>query len=104
MSMVFCRGCGKQIHVSAAACPECGAPQQVAQAMAPRGNKSKTTAALWAFFLGGVGAHKFYLGQTGLGFLYLIFFWTFIPAIIAFIEFIMYLAMSDATFNQKYNS
>lgn len=27
MSMVFCRGCGKEIHESAPACPHCGAPQ-----------------------------------------------------------------------------
>ncbi|MFM2408896.1 MAG: hypothetical protein RL358_1638 [Pseudomonadota bacterium] len=27
MAMVFCRGCGKEIHESAPACPQCGAPQ-----------------------------------------------------------------------------
>ena len=27
MSMVFCRGCGKEIHESALACPSCGATQ-----------------------------------------------------------------------------
>jgi hypothetical protein len=27
MTMVFCRGCGKEIHESAASCPHCGAPQ-----------------------------------------------------------------------------
>ena len=30
--------------------------------------KSKTAAALLAFFLGGIGAHNFYRGQTGRGF------------------------------------
>jgi TM2 domain-containing membrane protein YozV len=64
--------------------------------------KSRIAAALFAFFLGGFGGHKFYLGQVGLGILYLVFFWTFIPAIVAFIEFILLLAMSDETFNQKY--
>lgn len=29
MSMVFCRGCGKDIHDSALACPQCGAPQKM---------------------------------------------------------------------------
>lgn len=27
MPMVFCRGCGKEIHNSAPLCPHCGAPQ-----------------------------------------------------------------------------
>jgi hypothetical protein len=27
MGMIFCRGCGKQIHDTAQACPHCGAPQ-----------------------------------------------------------------------------
>lgn len=65
--------------------------------------KSKTTAIVLCFFLGGFGIHRFYLGQTGLGILYLIFFWTFIPAFIALIDFIGFLLMSEETFNQKYN-
>jgi TM2 domain-containing membrane protein YozV len=69
--------------------------------VAPNG-KSRIAAALFAFFLGAVGAHKFYLGQIGLGVLYLLFFWTCIPAIIAFIEFILLLSMSDESFIQKY--
>ncbi|WP_295442722.1 hypothetical protein [uncultured Thiodictyon sp.] len=27
MGMVFCRGCGKEIHETAPMCPHCGAPQ-----------------------------------------------------------------------------
>jgi TM2 domain-containing membrane protein YozV len=65
--------------------------------------KSKTTAALLAFFLGGLGIHKFYLGQSGAGIIYLLFCWTFIPGIIAFFEFILLLVMSDHDFNVKYN-
>lgn len=41
------------------------------------------------FFLGGIGIHKFYAGKTGTSILYLVFCWTGIPAIIAFIEFII---------------
>jgi TM2 domain-containing membrane protein YozV len=48
--------------------------------------KNPTTGLLLAFFLGGVGAHHFYLGNVGLGILYAVFFWTFIPAFIALIE------------------
>ena len=32
MSMVFCRGCAKEIHSTASACPQCGAPQMSHQA------------------------------------------------------------------------
>ena len=48
--------------------------------------KNPTTGVLLTLFLGGLGAHRFYLGQTGLGILYLVFVWTFIPAIAALIE------------------
>ncbi len=48
--------------------------------------RNKTTAAILAFFLGGLGGHKFYLGRAGQGILYLFFCWTFIPAVLAFID------------------
>lgn len=50
---------------------------------------SKLTYCLWCGFLGGFGAHKFYAGNTGLGILYLLFCWTYIPAIISIIELIV---------------
>lgn len=56
------------------------------QAEMCRARKDPTTGILLALFLGGVGAHRFYLKQTGLGILYLVFCWTFIPAIVAFVE------------------
>ncbi|MEA1568161.1 NINE protein, partial [Salmonella enterica] len=72
-SMVYCRGCGKEIHETAKSCPHCGATH----ASSGSGEKSRIAAALLAFFLGGFGVHKFYLGKIGQGFLYLIFCWTF---------------------------
>ncbi len=48
--------------------------------------KSDVTAILLAFFLGSFGAHRFYLGQTGWGILYLLFCWTFIPHLVSFVE------------------
>lgn len=66
--------------------------------------KSKTTAAILAFFLGGIGAHRFYLGKIGQGFIYLIFCFTFIPALVAFIDFIIFLTMDENAFNLKYNA
>lgn len=64
--------------------------------------RSRIAAALFALFLGGFGVHKFYLGQTGLGIIYLLFFWTLIPAIAAFIEFIILLTMSEQRFQEKF--
>jgi TM2 domain-containing membrane protein YozV len=66
--------------------------------------KSKSTAAILAFFLGGLGVHRFYLNQTGLGFLYLLFCWTLIPSIIAFVDFLIFLTMGEGSFNKKYNN
>lgn len=66
--------------------------------------KSKQTAAILAFFLGGLGIHKFYLGKSVQGILYIIFCWTMIPALIAFFEFFGLLFMSENTFNIKYNN
>ena len=48
--------------------------------------KDVTAAILLAFFLGSFGAHRFYMGEIGLGFLYILFCWTFIPHIIALVE------------------
>ena len=50
------------------------------------GRKSDVVAILFAFFLGSFGAHRFYLGQTGWGILYLLFCWTFIPHLVSFVE------------------
>ena len=98
-SMKYCRGCATELHVSAKTCPKCGATQV---GSGTSGNKSRVAAIILALFLGGLGVHKFYLGRVAAGVLYLIFFWTFIPAIIAFIEMIIYITMSDEAFAEKY--
>jgi TM2 domain-containing membrane protein YozV len=48
--------------------------------------KDEVVGVLFALFLGSFGAHHFYLRRNGLGILYLLFFWTGIPAIAGFIE------------------
>ena len=55
--------------------------------------KNKIVAGLLAFFLGWAGIHRFYLGDIGKGIAYALFFWTGIPFIIGFIDFIVFLAM-----------
>lgn len=47
--------------------------------------KDRTAAILLALFLGGFGAHRFYLGDM-IGIIYVVFCWTFIPSIVAFFE------------------
>lgn len=94
----YCPGCAKSLHISARICPDCGAPQ----AGFAMGQKSRVAAALLALFLGGLGFHKFYLGRVGWGVVYLLFCWTLIPGLVAFIEAIVYLTMSDEAFTAKY--
>lgn len=67
-----------------------------------KSERSRILAAVLAICLGGLGIHKFYLGQAGWGLIYFIFSWTFIPAILGFFEGIIYLSMSDKSFEKKY--
>ena len=48
--------------------------------------KDEVVGVLLALFLGTFGAHQFYLGNNGLGILYVLFFWTGIPTFLGWIE------------------
>jgi len=65
--------------------------------------KDRTVAIVLAFFLGGFGVHKFYLGNNLAGVLYLLFSWTLIPSLIAFFDFLGLLLMSEQVFQAQYN-
>ncbi len=97
----YCTTCGNVLAQAAEICPSCGV-RQPGGASGYATEKSRTTAAILAFLLGGLGAHKSYLGQTAAGVLYLLFFWTLVPFFIAFVEFIILLTMSDDAFARKY--
>lgn len=60
--------------------------------------KSKVTTILLTLFLGGLGIHKFYLGQKVKGILYLIFCWTSIPTILALIDVVKFLIWDNEKF------
>lgn len=77
---MFCANCGSNMSESAKACPSCGHPVK------KQGLKSKVVFVLLALFVGGLGIHRMYLGDWGLGILYLVFCWTGIPLIIAMVE------------------
>ncbi len=100
----FCFACGASIDSRAEICPKCGVRQPWQTGMPGSGasgdattrtGKTKMAASLLAIFLGSFGIHKFYLGETGKGILYLVFFWTAIPGIVGFIEGIIWLTQSN---------
>jgi TM2 domain-containing membrane protein YozV len=65
--------------------------------------KHRIVAALLAFFVGGLGIHRFYLEERTAGLLYLLFCWTPIPWILAVFDFIGLLLTSERSFSAKYN-
>lgn len=92
----FCGSCGEIIKIKAEICPKCGVRQKNAV--------SKAALLLITFFLGGIGAHKFYLGKNWQGVFYFLFCWTGIPGFIALIEFIIYACTSSETLQNKYSA
>jgi len=93
---MYCANCGKDMSESAKACPSCGHPVKLVD-----GLKSKVVFVLLALFLGAFGIHRMYIGDVGLGIVYLLFFWTGIPMIVALFEAIVIgLRKNDPRFEQ----
>jgi hypothetical protein len=72
--MLHCVACGHLVHESAPACPQCGAPPArpgVAQ-LGAASSKSRLMALLLCVFLGALGIHRFYVGKTGTGIVWLL--------------------------------
>ena len=89
-----CETCGAAVLAKAEICPSCGVRQ--------RTPVSKAALLLLTFFLGGIGAHKFYLGKYWQGALYLLFCWTYLPALAALVEFVIYAFTSSERLDEKY--
>jgi len=108
MALIECNECGNQVSDKATSCPKCGAPINNSTLVSERqpiivtAPKSRSLAVALALLLGGLGIHKFYLNRPGWGFIYIFFCWTLIPALISYIEALMYIFMSDGEFQSKY--
>jgi len=92
----FCESCGRIIPLKAVKCPECEA--HIGREV------NKTALLVLTFFLGGIGGHKFYLGKNWQGFFYILFCWTSVPALIALVEFFIYIFTSPEKLNEKYKA
>ncbi len=57
----YCQNCGQPTVPGAAVCTSCGSSLATVNA----NSKSKLAAGLLGIFLGGLGVHNFYLGNTG---------------------------------------
>jgi hypothetical protein len=107
---MFCSHCGSEVKEGDKYCQKCGAPieketpassfkkyvsedlKNMASFKSDNPSPcSRLAAALLCFFLGGFGAHRFYVGKTTSAVFMLLFFWTFVPCIIAIVDFIMIL-------------
>ncbi len=66
--------------------------------------RNKTTAGLFALFLGWAGIHRFYLGQVGLGIFYFFMMFFGVSFVLGLIDAIMFFMMDEQQFNAKYNS
>ena len=97
--------CGEEVDARAEVCPHCGVrqPEVPARAgLARRRRKRKGTATLLALTLGGVGAHRFYLGQWAWGLASLLLCWTMLPALLGVVDFVRLTYMSDRQFADRY--
>lgn len=123
--MVYCPNCGAKIGDDSKFCSYCGYDTKSQNSSSAQSNyqepatnsgyqqsppaytqarvsspapKERIVAGILALLVGGLGVHKFYLGNIGMGILYLVFCWTGIPGIIGFIEGIIYLTKTDEEF------
>lgn len=105
-SQIQCPYCSELIQKKALKCKHCGEFLDSGQRSRSRpgaDKKDKTIAAILAFFLGGIGIHKFYLQQGTSGVIRLLFCWTFIPAFLGLFDGIGLLMSSQDDFDQRYN-
>lgn len=90
-----CEKCEKLIGAEAVVCEYCGYKKKYHHLKEGDIYKSKGTAIALAILLGGLGAHKFYLGKNGIGVVYVLLCWTFLPLFISLLEAIVFLSFTE---------
>lgn len=115
----FCKECGKEANSNAVVCLGCGCTLGSGGTGTSTSGKNRTTAGLLAILFGvffPIGVHKFYLGYTNEGIIYLVgtlVSWVLVFAvigifpllglsIISIIEGVIYLGKTDQDFEQQY--
>ena len=111
----FCRYCGVALNPEQVVCVKCGAgigtagsSRSVGGGSGTSWEKNKLVAGLLALFLGGIGAHKYYMGSWGWGIVFTAaviltgFIASIVTCIIALVEGIKFLMMSEEAFAEKY--
>lgn len=109
----YCKKCGERLNPEQVVCLKCGASVKISsegssnrRATKRKGSdKSKVTAGFLALLFGVLGIHKFYLGKTGQGFVYLLvtlLFFGIVTAILSLIDAIVLFCMDEDVFEDKY--
>ena len=119
---MFCQNCGTEFANDAAFCPSCGTASGTTTApgasaaqpanqtsvnvtiQAPRRNKAGGQDGLRSsrHIPRRFGIHHFYAGKTGAGVVSILFCWTFIPAIVGFIQGIVALCKTADAYGNIY--
>lgn len=66
-STIYCTKCHASIPANTLTCPHCGMVLKSADVVHPGERKEWLVTLLLCFFLGGLGAHRFYSGHIGIG-------------------------------------
>ena len=99
----FCSSCGSIIKIAAEICPKCGV-RQFGQAPVSTNEYriDKPTLILITILLGAFGGQFFYLRKYGSGVACLLLCWTFIPVILAVVDFFIFISKSENEINKLY--
>ena len=106
MPQIACSQCSQKIDANLITCPQCQATQglEALSGIDPDIRIKNQKLAIWfGFIFGGLGVHKFYLGQHVKGSLYLVFSWTLVPVVVGWIDSVRTMKMSSFNFEQRYS-